>query len=343
MALNGPCFFGIYYGNILPDEVSLPECEKWERMTTGSPFVSVFSDVLADDGWALQIQDSAHSEACRFYRETSFLSGPYSTNTAKLTAKLRIDTPSGAAEFQGGTLGTFLEIDDGVSRIYMCLLNPDFAGGADPEVGIAGAGALNQYGTYQSHIMYWDDGAYHTFELTRNSDGSATLIIDGDTSNPLNVSKGSLQPTSGIPGFSFGAANGGQSTSYWDSVEWSVVSEEVMPVAIDIKPFSRNNIIRLRKWGIIPVAIFSSEDFDATNDIDIPSLTFGRTGDEQSLAFWQEWWYLDLNHDGFKDQICYFWTRKTNFRIGDTEGILKGTRTDGVLIEGCDEVKIKRW
>ena len=71
--------------------------------------------------------------------------------------------------------------------------------------------------------MYCDDGDYHTYELTRNSDASATLIVDGDTSSPLNASAGSLQPTSGFPSFSFGAAPGGISSSYWDSVEYTVV------------------------------------------------------------------------------------------------------------------------
>ncbi|UCF16986.1 MAG: hypothetical protein JSW59_05900, partial [Phycisphaerales bacterium] len=116
----------------------------------------------------------------------------------------------------------FLEIDDGIHRIYMSLLNPDFDGGAEPEVGIAGPGALNQYGTYYTRQVYWDDGAYHTFELTRNST-SASLIVDGDTSSPLNVPAAALQLTGGSPSFSFGAAAGGISSSYWDSVEYTVV------------------------------------------------------------------------------------------------------------------------
>jgi hypothetical protein len=146
-----------------------------------------------------------------------------------------------------------------------------------------------------------------------------------------------------MPRVSFGHLVTTTRTSTWDTLEWSISSEEVLQVPIDIKPFSRNNVIRLWKWSIIPVAIFSTEDFDAPNDIDMPSLTFGKTGDEQSLLYWQKWKHWDLNHDGLKDQVCYFWTSKTNLTVDDTEGILKGVTKDGIPIEGRDNIKIKKW
>ena len=86
-------------------------------------------------------------------------------------------------------------------------------------VGIAGAGALNQFGTYTPLIVYWNDGAYHMFELTRDSDGSATLVVDGDGPNAINVPAGSLQPTAGVPGFGFGAATGSSSSRTTSSID----------------------------------------------------------------------------------------------------------------------------
>ena len=130
--------------------------------------------------------------------------------------------------------------------------------------------------------------------------------------------------------------------STWHTLEWSIGSEE-LEVAIDIRPRSKRNVISLRQRGMIPVAILSAEDFDAPNDLDRPSLTFGRTGNETSLAHCRRWGHRDVNHDGLKDQVCYFWTRKTEFEIGDTEGVLRGLTKDGVQIEGRDHVTIKRW
>lgn len=134
-----------------------------------------------------------------------------------------------------------------------------------------------------------------------------------------------------------------------DEVYWNVVEElpipEPEPIPIDIQPFNRSNIIHLTEGGIIPVAILSTEDFDAFNEVDKASLTFGKTGGEDSLAYCL-WWTIDVNRDGLQDMVCYFWTAKTGFEVGDTEGILRGYRIEGHLIEGCDSVKVvklERW
>ncbi len=58
------------------------------------------------------------------------------------------------------------------------------------------------------------------------------------------------------------------------------------------------------------MAILSTEEFDASTDVDRASLTFGRTGDEQSLAFCFGW-RGDVNCDGLRDLICFFRTRDT--------------------------------
>src|SRR5260370_37482666 len=56
-------------------------------------------------------------------------------------------------------------------------------------------------------------------------------------------------------------------------------------VAIDIKPGDSTNTINPGSKGKIPVAVLSSRTIDAVARIDQTSLTFGRTGDESSLAF----------------------------------------------------------
>jgi probable HAF family extracellular repeat protein len=110
------------------------------------------------------------------------------------------------------------------------------------------------------------------------------------------------------------------------------------PVPIDIKPGDDINSINLKSKGKIPVAILSTENFDALSQIILTSLTFGRTGDEQSLAFCRG--SEDVNKDGLQDLVCHFYTQYTGFQYGDTVGILRGNTKDGTLIEGSDSVKI---
>ena len=54
---------------------------------------------------------------------------------------------------------------------------------------------------------------------------------------------------------------------------------------LDIKPGDNPNTINAGSRGRIPVAIVSTPDFDAPFDVIQSSLTFGRTGEEESLFF----------------------------------------------------------
>ncbi|NIQ90768.1 MAG: hypothetical protein GWN93_17860 [Deltaproteobacteria bacterium] len=119
----------------------------------------------------------------------------------------------------------------------------------------------------------------------------------------------------------------------------------VVDVDIDIRPFSQSNKIAHANWGLIPVAILSSKNFDAPSKVDRDSLTFGQTGEEQSKAFLLRR-SKDVNRDGMKDLIIFFRTKKAGFEFGNTVGHLKGSTVDGDAIVGRDSVKIvkkKRW
>ena len=111
-------------------------------------------------------------------------------------------------------------------------------------------------------------------------------------------------------------------------------------VDIDIRPWNPNNKINLQaRWGLIPIAILSEEDFDAPAEVDRQSLTFGRSGDEKSLAFCMSWKW-DVNHDRKEDLICYFRERATDFQCGDTVGILQGKTVAEKTFTAQDEVQI---
>jgi hypothetical protein len=111
------------------------------------------------------------------------------------------------------------------------------------------------------------------------------------------------------------------------------------PIAIDIKPRSEINSINPRSKGTIPVAILSTEDFYAPDEVDRDSLMFGPGVGEKSLAFCSPS-PEDVTGDGYDDLICHFYTQMTGFDCEDTEGILKGRRLDGTPILGRDSMRI---
>jgi len=175
------------------------------------------------------------------------------------------------------------------------------------------------------------------------SDGGGAINIEADGLTVVLTLTAPVIPNE-TNHIKLGIADAGDSIlDSWVFIEEGSFTITPLQVNIDIKPFRSRNIIILRKWGITSVAILSTEDFDATKDIDMSSITFGKTGDEDSLAYYHKWWHWDVDYDGNKDQMCYFWTNKTGFEIGDIEGILKGLTKDGAPIEGSDMVKIVDW
>lgn len=115
-------------------------------------------------------------------------------------------------------------------------------------------------------------------------------------------------------------------------------------VDIDIRPFSHNNKIYHWERGVIPVAILSSENFDAPGEVDRDSVTFGATGEEHSKAFFLRRG-KDVNHDGIRDLVFFFRAKKAGFEVGDEMGYLKGSTFKGKPIKGQDKVQIvkKKW
>lgn len=111
------------------------------------------------------------------------------------------------------------------------------------------------------------------------------------------------------------------------------------PIPITIKPGDTSNPINPGSRGTIPVAILSTPSFNAPSAVDLSSLTFGRIGTEQSLAFCNAGGE-DVNGDGRLDLVCHFNTQDTNFTFGDVQGVLKGKTQGGVPFVGTDSVLV---
>jgi hypothetical protein len=110
-------------------------------------------------------------------------------------------------------------------------------------------------------------------------------------------------------------------------------------VGIDIKPKNKNTTISLRLDKTVKVAVLSAAGFDATTAVVRTSLTFGRTGYEQSRTGCDAKG-TDVNGDRRKDLVCTFSVPATGFQVDDIEGILRGQKVGGAPIEGRDTVRI---
>ncbi|MDP8208451.1 MAG: T9SS type A sorting domain-containing protein [Candidatus Electryonea clarkiae] len=114
--------------------------------------------------------------------------------------------------------------------------------------------------------------------------------------------------------------------------------EEAGPydVTIDIKPGNDNNRVNPRNRGVIPVAILTDDDFDATT-VDVASLLFGPG--EASPA--HNGHIEDVDDDGDDDLMLHFRTQATGVTNDDTELWLTGTAGDGdIEITGSDIISI---
>ncbi len=115
--------------------------------------------------------------------------------------------------------------------------------------------------------------------------------------------------------------------------------ERVIEVQIDIKPGSYPNSINLGSNGNVPVAIFSTEDFDATT-VDPTTVTLAGAlvklkGKATPMASFE-----DVDGDGLLDIIVHVDTQALSLGQGDTEAILEGETSDGKKIRGVDTVRI---
>ena len=106
---------------------------------------------------------------------------------------------------------------------------------------------------------------------------------------------------------------------------------------IDIRPGKASNQVNPKSMGKAQVAILSTRTFDATKAVVPASITFGRSGTENSLTSCRKT-FKDVNGDGLPDLICRFELRYAGFQMGATVGILRFTSTRGTPYEGRDKI-----
>jgi len=123
--------------------------------------------------------------------------------------------------------------------------------------------------------------------------------------------------------------------------EHAVMWVPLIYVEIDIKPGSYPNSINLGNEGVIPVAILSSTEFDATT-VDPATVELAGAGVElrgksnKAMAHRE-----DVNKDGLIDLVVQITTQNLDpGAFQDGYATLTGKTYDGLFIEGADEIII---
>lgn len=115
-----------------------------------------------------------------------------------------------------------------------------------------------------------------------------------------------------------------------------------LQVKINIRPGSGEIApMNPKSKGNIPVALISSErdKFYANQDVDVSSLRFGPTGEEESLRRCDTAG-VDVNGDGILDMVCHFEAEKAKFSEESVEGVVIGKMKSGRGIEGHGLLRI---
>ncbi len=113
-----------------------------------------------------------------------------------------------------------------------------------------------------------------------------------------------------------------------------VYGADQITVPLDIKPSSDLNPINLKSNGVIPVAILTTDEFDATT-VDGATVRFGPNEAEQ-----EHYALEDIDNDGDVDMILHFRTQDTGIGPDDDEVTLIGETLNGDYLTGTDSIRI---
>ena len=114
-------------------------------------------------------------------------------------------------------------------------------------------------------------------------------------------------------------------------------------VSIDIKPGSTINPINLSSPGLVPVAILTTDTFDATT-VDPATVCFGNSNNPSQGECTEAHGMghvEDVNGDGRSDLVLHFQTGQLGITRGDTRACLTGRTIARIDIHGCDTISTK--
>jgi hypothetical protein len=108
--------------------------------------------------------------------------------------------------------------------------------------------------------------------------------------------------------------------------------KSVVDISIDIKPGGNPNRFNLKSKGVVPVAVMTTDDFDAST-IDPETVLFAAV----AAVRWTE---EDVDFDGDLDLLFHFKTQELKLDKDSTVETLTGFTYDGQAIKGTGRVNI---
>jgi len=108
----------------------------------------------------------------------------------------------------------------------------------------------------------------------------------------------------------------------------------VIEVVVDVKPDGVPNPVNPASRGVIPVAVLTTDTFDATT-IDPATARFGPAAAPIAHATGH---VEDVDDDGDLDLLLHFRTRATGIQCGDTSASLTAETFGGDPVEGSDSI-----
>lgn len=175
------------------------------------------------------------------------------------------------------------------------------------------------------------------------SDGGGTFDTEADGFTMVLTAETAVDP--GVNTIKLAVADAGDwilDSHVLIKGESFVCAPPYIDVSIDIKPGSDPNSINcLNEKEVIPVAILSTPDFDATM-VDHTTVVFQGASEchvdkKTGIAKRHE---EDVDMDGDIDLVFHFFLSETDLDCSATEGMLTGETFDGTPISGSDAINM---
>jgi probable HAF family extracellular repeat protein len=183
------------------------------------------------------------------------------------------------------------------------------------------AAAINNHGQIAGRYRISGEPAFRGFVLLEN----ALIMIDVPDSLATEVT--GINNSRQIVGL-YADADGHVRCFF------ATPTSEPITVAVDFKPGSATNPINPRSNGEVPVAILTTDTFDATT-VDAATSAWGL---RELRPFPVRVAIEDVNHDGLSDLLLHFNTQDTGIECGATSLSLTGQTFSGQGIRGANSI-----